>query len=288
MDFNLHIHVEDIKILFRFANDPEPFLGAVDHVLQIEFRDSRRMKPLREEWAQAGRLRGSGGRVAHLESRGRRLSQARLRQLLEILNPRGLARIAGIKILQQGAEIRIADNRAKHVKHHRAFVHDHRLIFLGSGLQPPGIGDRSGIVEHQRAHRIILERLVQPILAQSLLDVQSLGVAREAIRDPNVGGRSGRDLRAPPLMRRKIRQQAFVGLCRPLPRAHEQQARRSESIDSAVRELRNGQSRFRQSAKCIVVEIEDVRDRIRISRRRVCRLGGRVDGIRRAFRALRA
>src|SRR5882672_11284562 len=59
LDFNFHFHVEDIQVLLCLANDPESFFGAVDHVLQIEFRDSRRMKPLREEWAQAGWPGGS-------------------------------------------------------------------------------------------------------------------------------------------------------------------------------------------------------------------------------------
>ena len=65
LDFNLDVHVEEIEILLRLADDPESFLGAVDHIFQVEFRDARGMQPLREERPQAERLRGSGGRVAH-------------------------------------------------------------------------------------------------------------------------------------------------------------------------------------------------------------------------------
>ena len=35
LDFNLHVHVKDIQILLRFADDPESFFRAVNHVLQL-------------------------------------------------------------------------------------------------------------------------------------------------------------------------------------------------------------------------------------------------------------
>ncbi len=89
-------------------------------------------------------------------------------------------------------------------------------------------------------------------------------------------------------MRDKIRQHPFVGFCRPLPRAQKHQARRGKSIDSSVRQLRQRQAGFRQRAKCIIVKIEDVRNRVRICRRRVRSGRRRVNGIGRAFRVLRA
>ena len=65
LDFDFHVHVEEVEILFRLADDPESFLGAVDHILQIEFRNARGMQPLREKWPQAGAVpTAAGGRVA--------------------------------------------------------------------------------------------------------------------------------------------------------------------------------------------------------------------------------
>ena len=256
LNFNLHIHVKNVQVLLCFPDDSETLLGAVDHVLQIEFRNAGGMQPLRKKRTQAGRLRGSGGCVAQLEFGGCRLRKVRFGKLLKILDPRGFAGIFRIKILQQGIEIGIADDGAKHVKHHGALVDDHGLIFLRTGLETTGISDWSRLVKHERAHGVILQRLVQGVLARILLDVQSVGITREPVGEPDIGWRRSRDLRAPPLMRNQGCQQSLVRLGLPLPRPHQQQAGSGKPVHRSLRQLRDSQARIGQSAEFTVEVIK--------------------------------
>ncbi len=127
-------------------------------------------------------------------------------QFLEFVNRGGLAGMLLIEIVKQGAERIVAQFGAQHVKNHRALVLDNRVILIGIRAERSGFRDGVVFLIHQRAHRKILQRLVQSGHAIGLLRIHRFGVAREPVGDPHIGGRGRQHSVSPPLSGGELRQ----------------------------------------------------------------------------------
>ena len=80
--------------------------------------------------------------------------------------------------------------------------------WIGVRADAVGLRNRSRVLEHQRAHGKVLERLIERGDAAGLFGVHGFGVTREPVGDPDVRTRGGQHSIAPPLAGGKLRKQA--------------------------------------------------------------------------------
>jgi len=141
--------------------------------------------------------------------------------LLEVVNGGRLSVVLLVKIVQDGRERVVTQLRSQHVKHERAFFRHDRAVLRRIKTQPIRLRDRRGVFIHQSANGEFFEHSVQTRHAVRLLGVHGARIGGETVREPGIGGRSGKDTIAEPLPCRELRKDFVVCLRGPLPRAHE-------------------------------------------------------------------
>ena len=121
---------------------------------------------------------------------------------------------------------------------HRALIEHHRTIVAGIRFEALRLSNGSGVFIHQRADGKIVNGPGGGILAGDGLEIERFRITRQAIAQPDVGGRRGHYFISPPLRGHQAGDGAVAGLGIPGMLADEQQAGRGKIAHCSVRELR--------------------------------------------------
>ena len=157
-----------------------------------------------------------------------------LREVCEIVDGGALAVVLEVEVVEQRFEGDVAHLRAQHVEDHRAFVHDDGAVVAGVGSEARGLRDGRGVFTHESADGEFVDGFQAGFAAGVLLGVESFGVTREAVADPDIAGGRGKNGVAPPLRRDQTRDGAVGAFGIPDAFAQPQKAGGGEIAQRAV------------------------------------------------------